>query len=384
MIRNRFNILLLCITILLTACVEEYWPDLTDYENLLVIEGIMTNQNDTVEVNISRTSSLNYITNNPVQNANVRIVDDNGTEGILYEREPGKYKLLDTSFQRVIGSSYKLIVTLSDGKIYESSYGELLQPNPIDSIYADLKYLPSNFPSIQTQGLEFYIDNHSVSNDTANYLWRMWQTYKYKATFTLNYLWEGEYIEVNDPDSLQTCYRTIKVDDIVTYSTKYLSDSKLIGYPILFTSTETKILSIRCSLLVEQLVISSKDYDFWEAVREQEQNQGDLYSHQPFQVRGNIKNISDDNEVVLGNFTVAGSTKKRIFVNRPAKLKYYYTICAPDFESIQFIYDFGPLTWPVYVTEIPGQGLALGANDGCFDCQLEGGSLIPPSFWTDN
>lgn len=384
MIKRWLNILLLGSLIVFTSCVDEYWPDLSDYENLLVISGIVTDGNDTAVINVSRSSSLDYITNIPVKNANVEILCDDGTYTTLKERSSGEYLLIDPLFERKIGNSYKLSLTLDDGTRYESPFCELLAPNPIDSVYSEIKYIPGNYEAYQTQGLEFYINNHSPNHDTANYLWRMWQTYKYKATFTLDYLWEGQYIEVNDPDSIQFCYRTKKVDEIATYSTKYLTGTNLVKYPLTFTSTDTKILSIRCSLLVEQLVISSADYDFWSAIQQQEENQGDLYSHNPFQIRGNIRNVDNDDEVVLGNFTVAGKSQKRMFVSRPAKLDFYYTVCAPDFESIQFIYDFGPSTWPVFVTDIPGQGKALGSSEFCFDCRLEGGSLTPPSFWTDN
>lgn len=383
MIRKLINTILIGSFLIATSCVDEYWPELVDYENIMVIDGLLTDGNDTAVIYLSRSASLDYIVNIPVKNAEVIVYCNDGSESILQERIPGEYLLVDPTFIREVGKSYQLLVKLEDGKTYESPFCKLPAPNPIDSVYAEIKYIPGNNEYYQKQGLEFYIDNHSPNHDTANYLWRMWQTYKYKASLTIDYLWEGHFIEVNTGDSLRYCYRTDKVEDIVTYSTQYLSGTNLVKYPILFTSTDTKTLSIRCSLLVEQLVISSNDFEFWDAIRQQEQNQDELYTHNPFQIRGNMKNVDDGKEVVLGNFTVAGSTKKRIYVNRPAKLDFYYSECEPDFESIQFISIYGPSDWPIFVTEIPGVGLALGSSDMCFDCRLEGGSLTPPAFWTD-
>lgn len=384
MIKRLINIILILGYILLSACVDEYWPELNDYDNLLVVDGIMTNNDDTTTVNLSRSSSLDYGIYNPVQYATVSIISDDGSEAFLWEREPGEYLLTDPDFERKAGNSYNLTITLNDGSNYESGFRIMKSPDPIDSIYSEIEYQLSSNPNYQPQGLRFYIDNHGSQMDTSSYLWRIWQTYKYKSSFTLDYLWEGYFVEMNDPDSLMYCYRTKKVKEIFTYSTKYLDENKLVKYPLVFTSTETKTLSIRCRVLVEQIVISDADFIFWEALRKQEENQGNLYSHNPIQIRGNIRNVDDDSEVVLGNFTVGGSAFKTYWVNRPAKLNFYYTICAPDFDAMMFITDFGPDTWPVFVTEIPGSGKALGASDFCFDCRLEGGSLTPPEFWTDN
>ncbi len=383
MIKRTINIVLLSFTLALGACVDEYWPEITDYENLLVVDGIMTNNDDTTTIYLSRSSSLDYSIFNPVQNANVSIVSDHGTTGFLWEREPGEYLLTDPSFERKLGKSYNLSIILEDGSAYESGFCLMSEPDPIDSIYTEIEYQNSSNPEYVPQGLRYYIDNHSVVHDTSNYLWRIWQTYKYKASFTLDFLWEGQFVEVEDPDSLMYCFRTRKVHEIFTYSNKYLDEPRLISYPLVFTSTETKILSIRCRTLVEQINISNEDYTFWEALRKQEENQGSLYSHHPIQVKGNITNINDKSEVVLGNFTVGGSSFKSMYVNRPTKLNFYYTICDPDFDGMMFIYDFGPETWPVFVTDIPGQGMALGATEFCFDCRLEGGSLTPPDFWSD-
>ena len=164
-------------------------------------------------------------------------------------------------------------------------------------------------------------------------------------------------------------------------STQYLDEPVITKLPLIYISTETKMLSIRYSLLVKQLSIPKDAINFWDALRQQNIDQGNLYSQQPFQIRGNVRNINNPDEVVLGYFTVAGITEKRIFVNRPL-LNFYYGVCTPDFENIGWLaYEMDPDYWPTYVTEIPGKGKALGTNEDCFDCRLEGGTLTPPDFW---
>jgi len=49
-------------------------------------------------------------------------------------------------------------------------------------------------------GIQFYVDNHTtIPNDTIYYLWRLTQTIKYRASFTLDYTYSGEFIPFLTP-----------------------------------------------------------------------------------------------------------------------------------------------------------------------------------------
>lgn len=376
-------LLILLFGIGLISCVEEYWPNITKYENLLVVDGLLTNGGDTTVVNLSKSSSINNSKLLPLTGAEVYITDNSGIITQLDEMEIGSYKVSGNDFTGVAGNSYQLHITLPNGNMYESDLCILQEPSPIDSVYALIDSHEVANVSYPQVGLQFYIDNHGNNEDTINYLWRLTQTYKYRASFTLDYYWIGRMVTVSDPDSLRTCWRTKPVYDIFTYSTRYIDNSVIIKYPLNFVSTETKMLSMRYSLFVEQLTVSNRAYLFWDALRQQNISRDNLYSQQPVQIRGNIRNVLNEDEVVLGYFTVAGITNKRIFVNRPYSLAFHYYNCEPDFEAMKMIGASSELDWPVYVTDVFGEGLAQAGSDVCFDCRLEGGSLTPPDFWEE-
>lgn len=376
------TILYLLITISITACVDKYWPEIDKYENLLVVDGMLTNDDDPTVVKLSISTALDRTQITPVTGANLHLSTLTGNSFIYFtETEPGTYQVIDPSFKGEINQWYQLYIELQDGRQYASDLCKLEAPSPIDSVYGIAERQEIAGYDHDLQGIQFYIDNHSPNADTSYFLWRCTQTYEYKATFTLDYIWEGYPIAVGNPDSLQTCWRTKNVDEIFTYSTKNLTTPVITHYPINFTSTETKMLSIRYSLLVNQLNISQSAFNFWDALRQQNIEQGSLYTRQPIQIRGNIQNLDNPDEPVLGYFTVAGITKKRIFTNRPSSVQFYYPICEPDFETITMIGASTPLFWPIYITDIPGKGWAMAASDVCFDCRLEGGELTPPDFW---
>ena len=64
-------------------------------------------------------------------------------------------------------------------------------------------------------------------------------------------------------------------------------------------------------------------------------------------------------------------------------MTFYYDICEPDTENVGYFLNGSSELWPVYLTNIPNAGLAIAAQDVCFDCRLEGGSLTPPDFWEE-
>ncbi len=377
------SITLVCLVVIFTSCVDEFWPNVDKYERLLVVDGLLTNGDDPVKVSLSLTSSINDIEFIPLVGAEVYITDENQGETSLTETESGTYLVLDSSFSGHIGNSYQLHVVLPDGRNYISDTCRLLPPSPIDSVYG----LPESFNienvNNDLHGVQFYVDFHNDLPEKYFHLWKLTQTYKYKSSFNIDFLWIGEIIPYPNPDSLRSCWRTSQVNDIFIFSSKYLDGNDITRFPLVYTSTKTKKLSIRYSLHVDQLSISENAFDFWNALKEQNLDQGNLYSHQPIQIRGNMHNVQDPNESVLGYFTVAGITKKRIYVNRPAVIPFYYDICQPDFEAYSYIAWEPPTNWPIYIVDIMFLGGALGQSNSCFDCRLEGGSITPPDFWED-
>lgn len=380
LIRNV--ILLLSLLLSFTSCVEKFWLEIDNYENVLVVDGLLTNGDEPVVVRLSVSSPINNEALIPISGCKLYIIDEDELEIPLTEIESGIYQVLDISFKGQIGSSYQLYISLPNGQDYVSDICHLLAPSPIDSVYGLAESSEMANSHHDLHGIQFYIDNHNNLTDTCYYMWKLSQTFKYRASFNLDYTWEGEYIPYPNPDSLRTCWHTAPVNDIFTFSTKYLDEPVITNFPLNFTSTETKMLSIRYSLLVRQLSISENAFNFWDALRQQNIEQGGLYSRQPIQIKGNVHNVNNPDEPVLGYFTVAGVTNKRIFVNRPP-LPFYYDVCVPDFESMRWIAFEPSSNYPIYLTDIPGQGLAMGARKLCFDCRLEGGSLTPPDFWEE-
>jgi len=369
-------ILLLSLILICFSCVEEYYPEVDKYENLLVVDGLLTDGTEPAWVKLSYSSPLYNEELIPVSNGELYISDENQLIIPLSETEPGIYHVNDSSYYGQVGKTYQLHIKLPDGRKYISDTCTLPEPSPIDSVYgiAEAANIESGLP-----GIQFYVDNHCNRANSAYYLWLLSQTYEYRSSFEIDYTWEGEFIPYPKPDSLKTCWVTTNVKDIFLASAEYFDPPALTQFPLNFVATDTKLLTIRYSLLVKQLTISKNAFEFYETVWEQNDNQGSLWTQQPIQILGNIHNINDSDEPVLGYFIVAGVSEKRIFIDRP-ELIFHYSECPPNFD-LRFLPYIPQSAWPIYIDDIMFLGFTIAEDEACFDCRLEGGSLTPPDFW---
>jgi len=378
------NILIISVVVFSNSCIDEYWPDLDKYENLLVVDGYISNEPGPYEVKLSLSSKVDQLTTNPVPNASVIIMDDHGASEVLTETEPGTYVTSPDGIQGLVGRAYKIKIITSEGKTYESEFEEITNPTEIESINTQLETREQEGLTHNLTGYQFYLSDYPAVSDTNYFLARLKATYEYKADFRIRFVYDGTLRPFTNSDSLQTCWRTYKVPEIFTYSTLNLTEPVIQGYPLHFVDTESRELYIRYSLMVKQFSLSEKAYQFWTALKEQNSNQGGLYNTQPYQIRGNVVNTDDPDEPVLGYFTVAGVSEKRIFVNRPPEF-FYFSICElSEFEYENFISIFltGPNEWPVYATT-DNNGIPALPNQECMNCQLSGGTIVKPDFWED-
>ncbi len=377
-IRNLLAIIF--ILFFITSCIDEYWPEVDKYENLLVVDGQLTNSSEDVFVKLSISSSLSNYTLIPINGADVFFTDEDQSMTHLTETESGIYLPSDSTFHGKIGEVYQLHINLPNGKSYISDECQVPFPSPIDSLYGIIDPNNSLNKNSDFPGIQFYVENHSDINDTSYFIWKSYETYKYRSSFDIDFTWEGELIPNPDVTALRTCWKTSKVNDFIVSSTELTESDYVNKFPLHFVSTETKKLSIRYSLLVKQLSVSKTTFNFYEAIQEQNEEQGQMWSKQPMQILGNIHNIDNPDEPVLGYFITAGIDQKRIFVDRP-QLQFYYTECTPDFEVMRFIQYEPPSSWPIYIEDIMYLGLVGGNSKECFDCRLSGGNLTPPDFW---
>lgn len=389
-----FRRIILAVTIgivamLQTTCEDRFSPDLDPkYENLLVVEGNITNQPGPYTVKLSASTRPDNLEHVPLSGYKVIISDDAGNSEELTETEAGLYMTDSSGIQGVIGRQYKIDITATNGKTYTSDYQQLPAPVGIDSVYAKIEYISDDAFPVDVAGYQFYINTKSAASDTTYLLWRLKATYEYKSDFVIRFIYDGELRPWTAFDSLRTCWLTKNIPELFVYGTENLQGSKLEGFPLQYVPVTVRDLSIRYSLLTSQYTLNTGAYKFWSTIKDQHSDQDQLYTRQPYQVRGNVYNSQNPEEAVLGYFMVAGETRKRIFVNRPdPPVKMRYPVCnlvEADYMNFGTIFLTSPSEWPQFATIDNDGRYAYPVNQECLDCRLRGGTIEKPDFWIDN
>ncbi len=356
------------------SCLEPYYPEINDYIDLPVIEGTITNEPGPYSVRLSRSTAILGMEIKPISQAVVKIMDDAGNEETLRETVPGTYVTKAGGIQGVTGRSYKIVVT-TRGKTYESDYELLRTPVEIESISHEISREPVKDGYID--GLQFYLNSGEISDPQTNLLWTVKETYIFESEYKLDYIyWGPDSIQENHSDSGFICWRTERLDK--SFSWKATGpEMQLKKFPLHFVDVLTRRLSERYSVEVSQYTLSESAYIYWNEIEKLHEETGSLYTRQPYQVKGNLKNTGDTDEVVLGYFMAAGVAKKRIFVNRPS-LIFNYNECNPLINLLDVI-NPNEIKYPVFAMQA-GADRAF-APLSCFDCRLKGGTETKPDFW---
>lgn len=380
------SLILLTIT---PACEDPYWPELGNkYEDLLVVEGRISNQPGPYTVKLSHSATLLYPKYFPVEGFEVSIQDDAGNTAVLTESEAGVYKTDPEEIQGEIGRAYRLRINDTKGNTYTTDFEELREPILIDTIHTEIEYTNSEFYSFGIPGYRFFITTQNGTSDTTFVRWQLEETYEYNSDFKIYFYYDGELHDFPDPDSLHTCWLTEPVYNVFTASTAGLNSSNIENYPLHYVSFEQREISVRYSLLIQQLTLSEAAYAYWKDVADQNTSGGELYTSLPFQIKGNIYNINNSEEIVLGYFEVAGQDNMRVFINRPAPpQQMYYQICEltegdyKEYGEMFRLWDWRE--WPRYVV-VDLYGNRAVPQKLCSDCREKGGTIQQPDFWIDN
>ena len=384
---NRNYTLLLAILIgatVLQQCVEPFTPEIKKYSDLLVVDGILTDELGTQVVTVSRTSNYSDAKFIPENDCSVSVLDDQGNIYPYTGKGNGQYEAEFYQGDLQYGRAYMLRVIANNGDVFESDYQTLKAAPAIDSLAAvfEPKITVENPEGFK--GYQFFVNTSDPSGNARYYRWSMEETWEYHAPFTVAFMWDGAMHDFSFPDDRSTCWKTLDVPGIYTATTRDLSADILKNIKLNYVNTETDRLKWRYSLLVKEYALSAEAYEFWNGLEKQTQQTGGLYESQPYMIQGNITCVSNPDEVALGFFSASGVSQKRIFVN-PPPVPVSDLVCLGDTISPRNpIEDYPESAYPVYLFKIPlpfGGYMKAASERRCFDCLERGGTNIRPDFW---
>ena len=371
----KLTAIIVGITLIFQSCIYEFTPKTGDLGNLLVVYGMVTNENGPHEITILKTKKINSKVNEPVKGANVSISDDKGDIVPLTEDTVGKYHTPET-FAGQIGAKYKLNIELQ-GKQYESDYVELLDVPDISELEAEKITKSATGTSPESSGYQFYISTKPGTSEQKYYKWDVFEDYEYRLPYRTLYYWDGKVLYPFDPPIPYICYKHTQFNDIYISTTNNFQTNYITHYPLNFTPNSMKF-QFTYGVFVRQYALSEFSYKYWHYAMEN--NLPDpLYSKQPYQLIGNIKCISNPNETVFGIFEASAVKSKGITAYLPAREEDDYTCY---FDIISGVQPQDLIYIPPGWIAINGTNLVILYNEKCVFCKSNGlGTGIRPDYF---
>lgn len=394
----------LLLAISFSGCVDPYVPELKGYESILVVEGLITDDNSSYTVKLSRSVQDQDTVPEVISDAVIYISDESEKNFYLTNFGNGLYKTDSTEFRGMIGNTYVLHIQTAEGNFYESEPYKMEAVSDIDNIYyARDQELGSN-GTVMNEGLRIFLDSRGGINKY--YRWDYEETWKFKVPSPKKYDYVNETIFVPVADVKEYCYKMRKSQEILIYSTFEGKSDRVEGQNISFIDPKkSDRLLIQYSVLMKQYSISEKEYDFWYNMKQINEKGGSIYSIQPFPVISNIHNVNDPDERVLGYFQVSAVKVKRKFITFSDLSGMNFPIYRNPCKRVEMapkdyprsLYS-PPLTWddlyemystsgyyfvePFFKAGTEVLDKMVFAKPECANCEFTG-TITKPDFWID-
>lgn len=299
------------------SCVDQIsFPLEKSRTGRLIVSGLFTDMNDTHIVFLSEAASQDrpplpsggYLTLDnkprPVQNARVQLFSSPGNESWVYqEARPGEYELKG-DFVTKDGLSYYLEIQIED-RIYRSRVQTMPEHIGADKLSFSFERtrLDDN-PDAAMAVIRSQVTLPEV--DGGYYLrWAVDEAYFWDLTFFPN--------PFNTPPPNCIVFGYPEPERITRINGDLLGKNPGKSTQIVAQRLVDQSFLSRHYFNVRQLSVSKETFDYWGKVSEVVNNTGSVFDTPPAPIRGNMYNVNNPDEVVLGYFEVAKARITRIY-----------------------------------------------------------------------
>ena len=307
---NRFVILILFLFFIqVTGCIETIDFDTNRTGNQLVVDGGVIDRPGSYELRLSLTSEETNVPE-PLSGTQVTIVDGDGNREEYIESEPGLYLLHGNTVRGVRGQSYHIEIRLFDGSFYRSVPETIPTAIGRDSSYFEVGTIEEQSASgrmIERPAVLIFTDTELPDQNKPVWLrWRVENVYSFREGLS--------------PVGLEprTCYVAGHVEPqrITLFHNSDLNTGEITGRLMAMKQVIMHEFFIRHYFNVIQFSITEQRHRYLEKVEEMINRTGTIFDTPPATIRGNVYNMEDEDEMVLGYFEAAAVDTSRTFTVR--------------------------------------------------------------------
>ncbi|WP_081681405.1 DUF4249 domain-containing protein [Flectobacillus major] len=336
----KIMLLLACCTSL-QSCVDPYEIDFEKDGKRLVVEGFFTDnaqEPDTIKIYYS-SYSQEFAKTLAIEGIKAFIqVEETKEQIALLSPSVGRF-VPPKSFVALPNQHYRLLFSLPNGDQYQSTAEQLTTTPPIAKVHSqfNLKSKMSDDGQSYLSAHELYVDYQDIPNKTNFYLWRYthYERLQHCKTCNNSILDYGSQQCVVASGNLRgrpyfdygcegLCYAIFHNPNIIVQSDR-ASDGRLVQNKLV--AQIPYYYDYGCLVNIEQISVSLEVYKFYKLVELLSSSSGGLADTPPSAIVGNIQNITNPDEKVVGFFGVANIQKQQFWLDRTdATGKYAYIL----------------------------------------------------------
>ena len=318
--KNIIALLTLCF---LAGCIKPFDQEVDEGAKKLVVNGLITNEPGPYTVKINKTTSYGgHFTDvdRSVVGALVSVSDELGNTEQLKEKREGEFVTSATGMRGRVGGTYTLKIVLKDGTTYTSEPETLLPVAPIDKLYFrvnETKTVDKDNNEQLSHAIELLVDLKDPAAEKNFYRWTSVGTYELETQPENHVTYDKNGNEVPAPKACCRQCWAVRTD----YSAKVRSDQQingnsLIGQPVGAIPVTPQYLDIKYHVNLSQMSLSEKAYNFWRMLETQISGTGSVQDPAPANAVGNVYNVTNPEEEVLGYFGASEVVRKTMFIQK--------------------------------------------------------------------
>lgn len=367
--------------VLISSCKEKFNPEVSQKDNnLLVVEGFINTGNDSTIFKLNRTVLLdNKQVLNPEVGATLTVESETNVSYPLIEKEKGMYVAPPLNLTK--NTKYRLKIKTAKNANYLSDFVAVKESPPIDNVTW----------KVGVNGLQIAVNAHDDTKNTQYYRWEYTDTWIFYASYQSLLMYVDKQIVPRHPSTFQIfqCWGNYNSSTILLGSTAKLDKDVIFESPIALIDHHSERLTEKYSILVKQYALTKEAYQFYEQLKKNTETLGSIFDAQPSELKGNIRNVSNPNEPVLGFISAGSIQEKRIYILKkdlPASFfiiqnslcinpPYIATATTPDDLA-----GFFATGTNIPIDYGPKAGTYYSGGRECTDCTLRGTNK-KPAFW---
>lgn len=297
----------------MTSCIEQVEIPIRNEQVKLVVEGSITSLKPPYTIKLSYSGAFEYTTKIPqnsiIKYANVSATDDLGKEIVFYPQGDGTYLTLSgEQYRGKSGRTYTLKITLPSGQVYQSNPEKMPDAVPVSNVYYEYQKVPLVIPAnriiLNPNGYNIFVDFQDPANVKNYYRWFA-KTTSLRSTTGITCSFFSKCDVSCHVELLTTNNLNIFSD---TYSNGTLVKKRQMIFSPLFAPGYHYVE-------IYQYSLSQPAYQFWKNFEEQQTRTGSIFDPLPASIQGNIYNVKDPTEIVLGYFEASGVQRKKYILD---------------------------------------------------------------------